>query len=219
MIVLGVNLKKIFNNHFQKYIFLYFLVIVFLMIGISTGAITIRTVDDTAREQIINYLGSFSNIINKDADLNTIKVFRYSITNNIQTIIAIWLLGITVIGVPIVLIIIALRGFIIGFTVAFFIKEFKIKGLTLSLLYLLPQNIFLIFGFIVTSVISILFSISILKNRINVIRRPSFLNRFVNYTITMFIISIIIIIGSLVESFTTPIFLKVINNYLTVFMK
>ncbi|KGG81404.1 hypothetical protein Y919_00130 [Caloranaerobacter azorensis H53214] len=216
---MGVNLKKIFNNHFQKYIFLYFLVIVFLMIGISTGAITIRTVDDTAREQIINYLGSFSNIINKDADLNTIKVFRYSITNNIQTIIAIWLLGITVIGVPIVLIIIALRGFIIGFTVAFFIKEFKIKGLTLSLLYLLPQNIFLIFGFIVTSVISILFSISILKNRINVIRRPSFLNRFVNYTITMFIISIIIIIGSLVESFTTPIFLKVINNYLTVFMK
>ncbi|QIB26026.1 stage II sporulation protein M [Caloranaerobacter azorensis] len=216
---MGVNLKKIFNNHFQKYIFLYFLVIVFLMIGISTGAITIRTVDDTAREQIINYLGSFSSIINKDADLNTIKVFRYSITNNIQTIIAIWLLGITVIGVPIVLIIIALRGFIIGFTVAFFIKEFKIKGLTLSLLYLLPQNIFLIFGFIVTSVISILFSISILKNRINVIRRPSFLNRFVNYTITMFIISIIIIIGSLVESFTTPIFLKVINNYLTVFMK
>ncbi|WP_073195907.1 stage II sporulation protein M [Caloranaerobacter azorensis] len=216
---MGVNLKKIFNNHFQKYIFLYFLVIVFLMIGISTGAITIRTVDDTAREQIINYLGSFSSIISKDADLNTIKVFRYSITNNIQTIIAIWLLGITVIGVPIVLIIIALRGFIIGFTVAFFIKEFKIKGLTLSLLYLLPQNVFLIFGFIVTSVISILFSISILKNRINVIRRPSFLNRFVNYTITMFIISIIIIIGSLVESFTTPIFLKVINNYLTVFMK
>ncbi|WP_427339228.1 stage II sporulation protein M [Caloranaerobacter sp. DY30410] len=216
---MSINLKRIFNNHFQKYLFLYFLVIVFLMIGISTGAITIRVVDDTARDQIINYLNSFSSIINKDIDLKALKIFKYSITNNIQTIIAIWLLGITVIGIPIVLIIIALRGFIIGFTVAFFIKEFKIKGVTLSLLCLLPQNIFLVFGLIVISVISILFSISILKNKINVIKQPSFLNRFINYTITIFIVSIIIIMGCLVESFTTPILLKIINNYLTVFMK
>ncbi len=219
MIILSINLKKIFNNHFRKYLLLYFLVIVCLMIGISTGAITIRVVDDTTRTQIINYLNSFFSIINKDIDLKTFNLFKYSIINNIQTIIAIWLLGITVIGIPVVLIIIALRGFIIGFTVAFFIKEFKVKGITLSLLCLLPQNIFLVSGFIIISVISILFSISILKNKINVIKRPSFLNRFINYTITIFIVSIIIIIGCLVESFTTPILFKIINNYLTVFMK
>lgn len=189
------------------------------MVGISTGAITIRVVDDATRTKIINYLNSFFSIINKDIDLKSFNLFKYSIINNIQTIIAIWLLGITVIGIPVILLIIALRGFIIGFTVAFFIKEFKVKGITLSLLCLLPQNIFLVFGFIIISVISILFSISILKNKINVIKQPSFFNRFINYTITIFIVSIIIIIGCLVESFTTPILFKIINNYLTVFMK
>lgn len=188
------------------------------MIGISAGAITIRVVDSSTRTQIINYLNSFFSIINKDIDLNTLNLFKYSIINNIQTIITIWLLGITVIGIPLVFIIIALRGFIIGFTVAFFIKEFKFKGLTLSLFCILPQNIFLVSGIIIVSVISILFSISILKNKINVTKSPSFLNRFINYTITVLIVSGIIIIGCLVESFTTPILIKIINNYLTVFM-
>ncbi|WP_054870174.1 stage II sporulation protein M [Caloranaerobacter sp. TR13] len=216
---MSINLKKTFNNHFHKYLFLYFLVIVFFMIGISTGAITIRVVDDNTRTQIINYLNSFFSIINKDINLQTLNLFKYSIINNIQTIIAIWILGITVIGIPVVLIIISLRGFIIGFTVAFFIKEFKIKGFILSLLCILPQNIFLVSGFIIISVISILFSISILKNKINLIKQPSFLNRLINYTITIFIVSIIIVIGCLVESFTTPLLIKIINNYLTVLMK
>src|SRR5690554_691876 len=115
----------------------YFLVTLFFMIGISSGAFTTKSLSNAENRELITYFESFFKII----DFNTIDRFellKQSLFNNLQTGILIWILGITVVGIPLILLIIAIRGFIIGFTVGFLLKQMGIKGLVFSLFSLLP---------------------------------------------------------------------------------
>ena len=48
--------------------------------------------------------------------------------------------GLTVIGAPVVLGIVFLRGFVLGFTIGFIIDELYVRGLILSLSSVLPTT-------------------------------------------------------------------------------
>ncbi len=117
------------------------------------------------------------------------------------------------IGLPIIVFIVALRGFIVGFTVGFLINELGIKGFTFSMLTILPQNIFAIPGIIALAALSINFSIKMVTSKTKRGAKFSFLSELTRYSISTSILSLMIIAGSLVEAYVTPIFMKLLLGY------
>jgi len=182
------------------------------MIGISAGAITIRVLNINQKQELISFLDSFFKILNQDY-IDSGILLKHSILNNLQTLITMWLLGIIVIGIPIIMGVVILRGFVIGFTVGFLVSELGFKGFLFAILAILPQNLFIIPGIIIISVVSINFSIMILRNKLSKNNRYRFSKELINYTVTILILSSIIIIGSLVEAYITPVFMKLISGY------
>lgn len=184
------------------------------MIGISGGAITIRILDAGQKKELIDFLDSFFRILN-EGDINSFTLLKQSILNNFQTVAFIWFSGIIVIGMPVLLAILILRGFIIGFTVGFLIEAVGFKGFLFALFTILPQNIFVIPGLIIISVIGIRFSLVIIKNRFkNQVRRQTFINILTQYTLSITMISILILIGSFIEAYISPIFMRLISGYI-----
>jgi stage II sporulation protein M len=193
----------------------YFVVLTFFAIGVAVGAFTVKAMDDSQKQALIKYMQSFFQILT-DKSVDSVAVLRQSITNNVQTIIMIWILGIAVVGIPVTLFIIGARGFIIGFTVGFLINSLGWKGLVFTLVAILPQNIIIIPCIIAISVISLSFSLMIIKNRLARRWTNNYWKRVLSYSMAIIILFIVSVLGSLVEAYIVPALMKLFSSYFTV---
>lgn len=129
-----------------------------------------------------------------------------SFLNQGKSIIAVWFLGLTIIGMPIILGVVFLKGFSLGFTISFLVKEKAVSGVLISILSILPQNLIFIPLLIIWSVVGINFTFYTAKGRS---RSGIPLSKgLISYTLLMLISLVIVLIGSLIEAYLSPWFLS-----------
>lgn len=203
------------SNHVKSNMGLYLLILAFFAIGIAAGAFTVRTLDDTQKQALMKYLQGFFQILTSQS-IDSAAVLKQSITNNLQTVFIIWILGITIIGIPITVLVMGIRGFIIGFTVGFLINSLSWKGLFFTLLVVVPQNLIIIPCLLAISVLSVSFSLMIIKNRLSKRWTNNYWQKLLSYTLNIIVLLIVSILGSLVEAYLVPAFIKLFSSYLTI---
>lgn len=207
------KINETIKKHIQGNLMIYFFVILFFMIGISSGAFMSKALTESENKDLITYLKNFFSIVDSKS-INNFSILKQSLLNNFQTGIIIWILGVTVIGIPLILLLIALRGFIIGFTVGFFAKQMGLKGMIFSLVSILPQNILIVPSTIFVGVLGISFSLMLIKNMTRKSGKYNVVNQFFIYTTIMAIIHIVIAVGCLIEAYISPFFIKYISTYM-----
>lgn len=193
--------KAGFYSHIRGNFFLYVLVLTALMIGTTTGAFTVNNITDIQREQIREYISKFYQIA-KTIELSPVQIFKQSLSNNFVTVFLLWILGATIIGIPFIFLIVGMRGFTLGFSIGVLIKEMQMKGVLLTLLGVLPQNIFILLGILFTSVTAINFSVYLLKNKKFYFEELA--SQFISYTFAIYAGFLFIMLGCLIESYLTP---------------
>jgi stage II sporulation protein M len=197
----------------KKDIGLYFAVTLFFIIGLAVGSITVKVLDLNAKKELVLYLNRFFQIMDKES-IKNINILYLSIKNNFQIVFFIWFLSITVIGIPVTLFVIAFRGFILGFSVAFFIEGMGWKGLLLTIFAILPQNIVYIPCILGIAALSLKFSLNVLKRNLSNGVVNQYKNSIFNYTMYVGILFFIMCLGSLVEAYLSPILIKAISGYI-----
>jgi stage II sporulation protein M len=205
--------RDVIANNIRKNMGIYITVTLFFVIGISIGAITIKALGYNEKQNLVLFMNKFFQIVDKE-QIKGASIFYQSLKNNFQTIFFIWFLSITVIGIPVTLFIISFRGFIVGFAVAFFIDGMGLKGIILTILTILPQNIIYIPCIVALAAISIKYSLNVLKRNLGNGAVQHYRNNILNYTIIVSIIFVIMCFGSLVEAYLSPQLLKSISNYI-----
>lgn len=161
------------------------------------------------KSNLISYLADFIKGKNGNSENSKMILFQ-AIKNNIPLILVVWFLGLTMIGIPIILIIDVLKGFTIGFTVAFFISGFGIKGIGMAMLGVIPQNIIYIPCIIFLSVIAMEFSIKLIKDNSKMSMRRRFFSNIGSYSFMFIIITLIMFMGFFFETYCTPNIIKII---------
>lgn len=162
--------------------------------------ITILSTKDTAI--VKEYINTFiANIHNQP--INFLNVLKNTFFIHLISIILIWLLGISIIGIPIVIFFYFFKVFSIGFALSSFILTYKSKGLIFSFLYLFPNEIVKFFAYtlIVTN------SLNLSKKIINSILKKEQINfnlLLKKYGKILIITIIIIFISSLYETYIIP---------------
>jgi len=188
----------------------------FFIIGISAGAFTVKSLSDSHKQELISYMRGFFNVLNNNS-VDGFSVLKQSLANNLQISALIWILGITVVGIPLILLLITARGFIIGFTVGFLADQLGIKGTLFSIVTILPQNIIIIPGILVVAVIGIGFSTMIIKNKFGKSynsHNDSAVKQFILYSTIILFICGIISIGCVLEAYVTPVFMRLLSAYM-----
>jgi stage II sporulation protein M len=202
----GRLVKPNFKDFFARNYLIYIFMILFLVMGIIFGALGIKAL---APEQLANlnkYIDNgFQNIGNQVDYQATAK---QAIWRNISTVFKIWFLGLTVIGFPLILVIIFTKGFVLGFTVGFFLEKKTLAGIGIILLSIFPQNLLHLPAIIIAGSSATAFSIYLLKGRGERVALSSF---FLRYSLIMFIITCVMVIAGLVEGYVIPVTLKLIN--------
>lgn len=193
----------------------YFTVTLFFAIGLSVGAFTVKALNINQKQDLVLYLNRFFQILNNQT-VDRSAIFYQSLKANFQTIFFIWFLGVTIIGIPFILLITSFRGFIIGFTITFLIQGMGWKGFMLTLAAVLPQNILYIPCLLIISAVSLCFSIQVFRAKVKQKIMNSIRSNIFSYTSTVLILFAVMTLGSLIESYISPSILQAMSSYMTI---
>ncbi|SDI96976.1 stage II sporulation protein M [Salimicrobium halophilum] len=129
---------------------LVFFTVVFVM-GVVFGSLTVNSLAFVQKQDLFFYLEQFFQSWNNDPGLLKWELFRNSYLNHVLQLSLIFILGLSVIGLPVVIILLFLKGVYFGFSVGFLVHQMGWKGLGIASLTIAPHNIITIPVYIVTS--------------------------------------------------------------------
>ena len=136
---------------------------ILLLIGIISGAIFMAILNETDKKLIVEYFNNFiSNIENNK--LNYLNALKNGVFNNLLYIIIVWLLGISIIGIPIVIIMFFIKSFTLGFSISSIIFNYKLKGCLLAFTNIFPHQILNFLIYMILTTYSIFFSLKIINS-------------------------------------------------------
>lgn len=192
-------MKKIIKKLKDKkqFIIIFVICVVAFIIGVLLPSI----LNEENRKIIQTSLNSFFDTI-KNNQLKTNELLFKTLTSNIIIDLILWLLGISIIGIPIVIILLGYKSLSLGFTISSIISTYKLNGVIKALIYIVP-NIINLFIFFVISYYSISFSLMLF----NYLFRKKEYNKkvIVNRYLKLLVISIIILIfSSVIETYVVP---------------
>lgn len=199
---------KLLKNSFQSNKKLIYFLILFTLIGIIFGSTFILFLNETDKNIVNEYITGFINDIKE----NKINIYNNFISLNIPNIISlilIWLLGISVLGIPVILFIYFSKMFVLGFTISSFILKYKFKGVIYSFIYLIPSNLIKITIFIVLINYAFTLSFNLIKTFIkrgNINFKP-IMKKYIIILVTSILV---IILCDIYETVISPIILKFI---------
>jgi len=199
----------IINKHVQSNFWLYVVSLLCVCTGIVLGIYSVRYMGDFEKSDLLSYLNNFSTTVNSSG-VNYKNILVETIKNNITILLAVWFLGLTMIGIPVILIIDVIKGFTIGFTISFVINGMGIDGMWFSLLGVLPQNIIYIPCIIFASVLAMEFSLTILRDRTNRQWKSNIWVRVTSYSLSFLLVIVVMFLGFLMETYITPNMVKII---------
>lgn len=118
--------------------------IVFLVvlgiIALAAGSIFTVMLNSSDKELTLNYINNFMNNLSNN-NLDYIGALKNGFISCLSFIIVIWLLGMSVIGIPIILFMYFSKIFVLGFSVSAIISNYGLKGCLLSFSYIFPHQI------------------------------------------------------------------------------
>ena len=192
-------MKKIIKKLKDKkqFIIIFVICIVAFIIGVLLPSI----LNEENRKIIQTSLNSFFDTI-KNNQLKTNELLFKILTSNIIIDLILWLLGISIVGIPIVIILLGYKSLSLGFTISSIISTYKLNGVIKALIYIVP-NIINLFIFFVISYYSISFSLMLFNY---LFRKKEYNKRIiVNRYLKLLVISIIILIfSSVIETYVVP---------------
>ena len=184
-------------------------VISILFLGLISGSVFGNIISVNDKTLVIDKIKLFISNINSDS-INGIEVFKNGISVNMLYLGIIWVMGMTFVGVVLNVVILFIKSFILGFSLASFIMVYSYKGLILSLIYLLFGQILNILVIVMVTIYGIMFSsklnLIIFKNK----QDNNILKFFRNYVFILIIAIIVSIISSISEAFLLPAIIKII---------
>lgn len=200
------TLKKYVKNNYKEYL----LVCILFLIGIFVGVLIINNCKDAQLTEITTYIKDFIIKYKEIENINISSLIIDSIKKNLLFAIILWLAGTTVIGMIVVLIMILLRGIILGFTISSItIALGFFKGTIFTITSIFLQNLIYIPAILTIGVSSIKLYKSIIKDK----RRENIKIEIIRHTIISFFMVILIVISVFIENFISIKMLKNLIKY------
>jgi len=190
------------KQHIKENRLQYMLILLLFISGVILGDFKVLGLEGGVRSHLVDLIDNYLKG-GGEVGLDGQSLLYTSFLNQAKSVIGIWFLGLTVIGIPLILGWVFLRGFALGFTIGFLIQEKAAAGIILSLISILPQNIVYIPLLIVWSVVAINFSLFVVKGR-QAGRIMSLGRTLLGYSVLMCFFMLFALLGALIEAYLSP---------------
>ncbi|WP_335869796.1 stage II sporulation protein M [Bacillus sp. 2205SS5-2] len=195
--------------HFQAYSSIYFFIITLFMMGVIFGAIVVNSLSFTQKEELYFYLTQFFGQVEDGKVAASEDLFRQSFFHNFKYIGLLWVLGISIIGLPLIFVFLFMKGMVIGFSIGFLVNQMEWQGFMLSFVSVFPQNLLIIPVFIFIAAMSVGVSLQLIRKLFtrqaaNIHIIPMFSKYIVAFVLAIAVISV----AASIEAYLSPSLMK-----------
>lgn len=202
-----------FPGYLRSTAILYLVVLILLVLGLAVGALTVNVLDQSERLELAGYLEVFlRGLVDGQLRTDPPLALRAACLQNLKTVGSLWILGLTVIGVPAIAAVVFLRGLVVGFTVGFLVKEMGAAGFFLAALAVLPQNLLALPALVITAVSALSFSLLLLRRRWDRSCRP-LAEEFMGYSFLVLLMGGLMVGAGFLEAYISPVFMRLIAGF------
>ena len=207
-------MKEMYNNYkkeLSKKNSILVAVFIIFIIGIIFGSIYITILKNSEKTLILKEVNSYFLSMDKISFNDKLDIFKSSLISNLLYFISMWLLGISVIGVPIIIVMLFFKSFIVGFSISSIFAKYGFKAILGTILYIFPSSIVTCILMLILASYSIILSIKIIEGAF--IKKNINFRTFMGKYFFLLVISILIsILCSLYDAFVSPSVLKLFTN-------
>lgn len=196
-----MNIRAVIQEHLKKNNWHYTLLILILVLGMILGYQKVGTLTGEVRSHLLELINNYL-LGGYKGEYSSNQIFISAYIQQLKSIALIWFLGLTVIGIPLILGVIFFRGFSLGFTIGFLVQEKGTAGVIISILSIVPQNLVYLPLIVAWGLIAINFSLYILKGR--EVRGLPLTKGLIRYLFLLAVFSVIVLIGVLIEAYLSP---------------
>ncbi|MCS0672323.1 stage II sporulation protein M [Cytobacillus firmus] len=208
--------KKMYQNaaaaHFREHSSIYLFVVVLFLMGVIFGAIVVNSLSFTQKEDLFYYLSQFFGQVSDGHVAAADELFKQSFFHNTKFIGLMWILGISIIGLPVILILLFMKGMVVGFTVGFLVNQMGWEGFLLSFVSVLPQNLIIIPIFILAAALAVSFSLKMIRRQFMKKVGQPMMPLFGRYMFAFAVAILFLIAAAGVEAFISPVLMKSVVN-------
>lgn len=190
----------------QKRIYLFLIIV--MIIGLILGIIYALILNKSDHALVTESLTSFFLSI-KDNNIDYKGALINSLIGNISFVTFIFLLGISIIGIPLIILSLGTVSFIFGFSLSSIIYTYHLNGILKALFYLFPHQLIILLMSLFLSFYALYFGIKLFKYlfRGKDINLRNSMKRYIQVYITV----LLIFIGcSFIEVFLSPALIKLV---------
>ena len=194
------NIKELISRHIYDNIKLYLIVIIILVVGIIAGVVFVNNTSAEEAQEIQNYIIEFINLLKQGNSIDTGQLLKKSLGDNITLIIIMWLIGSTVIGIPIVMGIVLFRGFCIGYSVSAIIASIGVqKGILFFFTTMFLHNLIFIPVIICMTISCMRLYKSIMKDK----RRENIKIEIIRHTLISIVLGLLLVLAAFIEAYVS----------------
>lgn len=190
---------------------LYWFTIVLFTMGIIFGAVLVNSLPLSQKQELYGFLQYFFNSLSQQGIPETSTHFHQSFGFYAKTVAIMWVLGLSIIGLPMILLMLFLKGVVVGFTVGFLVNQLQWQGVTFAMMGILPQNLLVVPALFIIGVSGISFSLRLIKTRL-VSKRDDIMPHFIGYTVLVMCMLGVLTMAALFETFVSPRLMQVVLN-------
>lgn len=191
-------IKNMILGYINENIKIYAIVTLMFLIGWVIGIIFVNNSQEIQQEQINGYINTFIQGIKSDAEISKPEILKNSILSNLGITVLLWFLGSTVIGMPLIYIVILYKGYSIGCTISAIVASLGTgKGIVFILSTMLLQSIIYIPCLLSLAVSGIKLYKQIMEDR----RTENIKIQILRHSIFCIFIFLMLIIAALIETY------------------
>ena len=201
---------EVLGGYFQRRFTILLVSLLLFLLGVAGGAISVRTMEQSKVDEVADYLETFFQGFSSRG-IQRGEVFCDSLWANLKILLVVLLAGISAYGIGAILIVLFLRGFVVGFTVGFLVQEMALRGLFFALAAVLPQNLFLIPALLAAAVVCFAFGLSMWRTRF---RDPDARYSLWGTVLLTICAGLVTVAGAAVEAYLTPLLVGLFSGVL-----
>lgn len=189
------------KEHVIEHMTIYLFMTILFLTGVIFGAIIVNSMSFIQKQDLFFYLERFFGYVASEETVSHSTMLKTSFMFHLKYILFIGILGLSVIGLPVVWVLLFLKGLVVGFSVGFIVNQLGFKGFLLASASIAPQNILIIPTYVVAGTLAMIFSITLLSKLFSRTVTSPIIQPFGRYVTTFSLLLVVCLGGAAVETF------------------
>ncbi|MCA0982943.1 stage II sporulation protein M [Halobacillus yeomjeoni] len=198
------------RNHMNIFVFIF---VLFIM-GMVFGAVIVNSMNFVQKQDLFFYLKQFFEQNMDTAGMTKMTLWKDSMFYHLKYMLLLFLLGISVIGMPVITVLLFVKGLVVGFSVGFLVNQMGWYGMLLSAVSIAPHNLIIIPIYLVAGSLALIFSLTLCRQLfIRKVHQP-IIKGFVRYSLFFGVLILFLMLSSVIEVFFSNTLLEYVLKWI-----